>query len=292
MAAEGPMPGEGPAAGWRPVAAADAGAIAALAAPHLADGIVFASAVAETAEHGFDLGDTGIWGDFDAQGTPRALATTHKAIDVFAPDPAAWDGLAAFLAPRLAEAPVLVGAEAVVDHLAARLPAPGALVSDERYANVALRREDLRQAEAPPGFRLAEPADIGAVASHAAAMITHETGRDPRGQDPDGFYRGIAWQILTGRYHVWEVDGALVYQVLIGRATPDAAVLEGAWVPPAFRGQGYGKRGFGAASLAALERSACVLSATRLSNDVQLGIEEALGFRRLPGGQRALVWAP
>lgn len=275
---------------WRPVTAADAPALEAALAPHPVEGLVFASAMLEAAEHGFDLGDAGLWGDFAGGGPPRALATTRRTIDLFAPDPAAWDGLAAFLAPWLAEAPTLLGFGAVVDHVVARLPAPpGPVATDERYA-LLTRPRGADLPAAPPGFRPAGPEDLRDVASNAATMIAAETGRDPRDEDADAFYRGVAWEILNGRYYVWEVDGAIVYQGVIGRWTPATAMIEGLWTPPQHRGKGYGKRGFAAITREALARAAQAMVATREENAVQLGIEAATGYTRLPQVQRAIVW--
>lgn len=276
---------------WRPITAADADALAAALAHHPVEGLVFASALLEAREHGFDIGDAGIWGDFDAEGRPRALVTTRRTVDVYAPDPNAWDDLAAFLAPRLAEAPALIGFDAVVGHVLARLPAPpGPVVTDETYALLA--RDRAPELPAPPaGFRPAEPEDLREVATNASDLVVSETGRDPRAEDAEGFYRGIAWEILNGRYFVWEHEGEIVYQGVIGRWTPHAAMIEGLWTPPRHRGRGFGKRGFAAITREALARSAQAMAVTREENAVQLGIEAATGYARLPERQRAVVWA-
>ena len=278
---------------WRAVANEDAAAIAALAAEQPVDGIVFASAVLEAQAHDFDLALTGIWGGFDAEGRLRALATTNRTIDVHAPDPAGWDDLAAFVASRLPTAPVLMGPGQVVDHLVDRLAAPpGPMTSDERYVLGAMTLESCLGEPDLPGLRYAGPDDIREVAENAAAMIAFESGRDPRQDDADGFYRGIAWQILNQRYHVWEVDGAIVYQNVIGRWTPEHTLLEGGWTPPVHRGKGYGKRGLAGACRLCFGRSRVVLGATRTTNAVQLHIEAAIGFARIPQTQRGVVWTP
>lgn len=277
---------------WRAVVDADAPALAAALAPHPVEGVVFTSALLEAREHGFELGGTGLYADFGPAGEVRAIATTRRTLELFAPDPAAWEGLAAFVAPRLAEAPVLIGAEPVVDFVMARVGAgPGPLESDRRLALLALEPDAWRGPLTEPGFRPATPADILAVTENAADMATHETGQDPRLEDFEGFLRGIAWQILNGRVFVLEHEGAIVYQVVLGRWTPEIAVLEGAWTPPAGRGQGFGKRGWAAASHEALGRSRRALAATRVDNAPQLAIEAATGFQRLPVGQRVVVWA-
>lgn len=280
-------------AGWRAVTNDDDAAIEAIAAAQPIDGIVFASALLEARENDFDLSLTGIWGDFDAAGRLRALATTHNTIDVHAPDPAAWDDLAAFVATRLPAAPVLVGPAQVVDHLVERLPTPpGPKTSDERYVLGAMTLEDCLGEVDLPGLRYATPDDIREVADNAAAMIAHESSRDPRQDDAEGFYRGIAWQILNQRYHVWEVDGMIVYQNVVGRQTPEYTLLEGGWTPPALRGRGFGKRGLAGACRLCFGRSRVVLGATRTTNTIQLGIEAAIGFKRIPEQQRGVVWTP
>lgn len=276
---------------WRAVADADAPALAAALAAHPIEGVVFTSALLEAREHGFDLGGTGLHADFAAGGVVRAIATTRQTLELFAPDAATWEDLTTFVAPRLDDAPVLIGAEPAVDYVMAHMDAcPRPLESDRRLALLALEPADWRGAEAEPGFRPAGPADILPVTENAADMAVHETGRDPRVEDFEGFLRGIAWQILNGRVFVLEHEGAIVYQAVLGRWTPEIAVLEGAWTPPAGRGKGFGKRGWAAASREALGRSRRVIAATRTDNAAQLAIEAATGYRPLPVGQRVVVW--
>jgi RimJ/RimL family protein N-acetyltransferase len=276
---------------WRPVVSADALTLWAWLQHHPVEGVVFASALREAERHGFDLGQAGLWVLEEPGGDPAALATTHGVVELFAPERAAWPALAPFVGPRLAGAPVLLGQAPVVEAVLAGLAAaPGPVVKDERLTVLTLRAEDLPACAETPGFRLAGPGDVAEVARQAAAMRAAELGFDPTTADPAGALAGVAWQVLNERVWVLEHDGALVYQVQLGRHTRAWGVLEGAWTPPSHRGKGHGLRGWQAACAAVLERSDGVMAVTREDNEPQLRIETRTGFRPLPVAQRVVVW--
>ncbi|MEB3329508.1 MAG: GNAT family N-acetyltransferase [Candidatus Sericytochromatia bacterium] len=276
---------------WRPVVAADALPLWGWLQEHPVEGVVFASALREAERHGFDVGQAGLWVLETPGGAPLALTTTRGVVEVFAPERTAWPALPRFMGPRLAEAPVLLGQAPVVEAVLAGLAAPpGPCVKDERLTVLTLRAEDLPACPETPGFRLAGPADVAEVARQAAAMRAAELGFDPTTADPDASLAGVAWQVLHERVWVLEQEGALVYQVQLGRQTPAWGVLEGAWTNPAHRGRGHGLRGWHAACAAVLEACDGVLAVTREDNAAQLHIEARTGFRALPTQQRVVVW--
>jgi predicted GNAT family acetyltransferase len=280
------------AALWRPVVGADALPLWAWLREHPVEGVVFSSALREAERHGFDLSQAGLWVLESAAGEPLALATARGVVELFAPERAAWAALAPFVQAHLAAAPVLLGQAPVVEAVLAGLTAPGPLVKDERLTVLTLRPEDLPPLPETPGFRLAGPADVHEVARQSAAMRTAELGFDPTVADPAGAFAGVAWQILQQRVWVLEHEGALVYQVQLGRQTPAWGVLEGAWTPPEHRGRGHGLRGWHAASAAVLEACDGVIAVTREDNHPQLRIESRTGFRAQPVPQRVVVWEP
>ncbi|MEB3223736.1 MAG: GNAT family N-acetyltransferase [Candidatus Sericytochromatia bacterium] len=277
---------------WRPVVGADALTLWAWLREHPVEGVVFSSALQEAERHGFDLAQAGLCLLESVASEPLALATTRGVVELFAPERAAWPELAPFVQAHLPAAPVLLGQAPVVEAVLAGLTAlPGPLKKDERLTVLTLRPEDLAARPAAPGFRLAGPADVHEVARQAAAMRAAELGFDPTAADPAGALAGVAWQILQERVWVLEHEGAIVYQVQLGRQTPAWGVLEGAWTPPEHRGRGHGLRGWHAACAAVLEACNGVLAVTREDNQPQLRIEERTGFKPQPVPQRVVVWA-
>jgi hypothetical protein len=276
---------------WRPVVGSDVLPLWAWLQEHPVEGVVFNSALREAERHGFDVAQGGIWLLETARGDPLALATTRGVVELFAPEPDAWGELAPFVAPRLAEAPVLLGQAPVVEAVLAALPQqPGPITKDERLTVLTLRPEDLPDLPEPVGFRLAGPGDVHAVAQQAAAMRAAELGFDPTTADPAGALAGVAWQILQERVWVLEHEETLVYQVQLGRQTRAWGVLEGAWTPLPHRGRGHGLAGWHAACREVLRRCDGVMAVTREDNHPQMRIEEQTGFRPLPIPQRVVIW--
>jgi ribosomal protein S18 acetylase RimI-like enzyme len=75
-----------------------------------------------------------------------------------------------------------------------------------------------------------------------AQMALEESGIDPRTQDAAGFYERYARRIAQGRTWVLTENGALQFKAEIVAETPEATYIEGVWVNPESRRQGYGRR--------------------------------------------------
>jgi predicted GNAT family acetyltransferase len=123
--------------------------------------------------------------------------------------------------------------------------------------------EECRQTQPPVnGLRLATLADLNLVMTTHARMAFEEFGFvDPIIADPQGFPNRCARRIQQRRVWVLIEDGSLVFKGDVVANTPDATYLEGIYVNPEKRGQGYGLSCLTQMSRSLLKRttSVCVL---------------------------------
>jgi predicted GNAT family acetyltransferase len=91
-------------------------------------------------------------------------------------------------------------------------------------------------------LRLATVADLDLLIPVHAQMALDESGIDPRQQDPEGFLQRYMRRIQQGRTWVLTEDGKLQFKADVVAETPNTTYIEGVWVNPAVRGQGYGRR--------------------------------------------------
>jgi len=91
------------------------------------------------------------------------------------------------------------------------------------------------------GLRLATLEDLSVVMTTHARMAFEELGLvDPIVADPKGFSERCARRIDQRRVWVLIENGSLVFKADVVADTPDAVYLEGVYVNPEKRGQGYG----------------------------------------------------
>lgn len=93
-----------------------------------------------------------------------------------------------------------------------------------------------------PALRLATLEDLPLLLPVHAEMAASESGRDPRQQDAAGFFERYSRRIQQGRTWVLIENGKLQFKADVIGQTPEAAYIEGVWVNPETRGQGYGRR--------------------------------------------------
>lgn len=91
-------------------------------------------------------------------------------------------------------------------------------------------------------LRIATLDDLDQIVSAHAEMVLAETGVDPLETDADGFRMRCAGRVENGRVWVWTRDGELIFKTDIVSVTPKAIYIEGLWVNPKERGNGYGTR--------------------------------------------------
>jgi uncharacterized protein len=112
-----------------------------------------------------------------------------------------------------------------------------------------------------PGLRPATPAELEPLMAVHAEMALEESGVNPLEVDPEGFRRRCARRIEQGRTWAYIKGGRLVFKADVISETPEVTYLEGVYVSPEERGQGYGVRCLSQLSQHLLPRSKsiCVL---------------------------------
>ncbi len=106
-----------------------------------------------------------------------------------------------------------------------------------------------------PGLRLATIADLETIVNVNASLACNESGINPLARDPQGFRERAARRIAKGRVWVWIEDQRLLYKTDIVADTPQAVYLEGVYVHPFHRFQGYGVRCISQLAASLLERT-------------------------------------
>lgn len=91
-------------------------------------------------------------------------------------------------------------------------------------------------------LRLATVEDLDLLVPVHAQMALEESGVDPRRQDAAGFLARYSRRIEQGRTWVLTEDGKLQFKADVAAETPETNYIEGVWVNPEARGQGYGRR--------------------------------------------------
>ncbi len=94
----------------------------------------------------------------------------------------------------------------------------------------------------PVNLRRATLADIEQIMPVHAQMAFEECGINPLGKDPVGFRERVAYRIEKGRIWTFRDQGQLVCKGDVVSDTPEQIYLEGVYVNPQYRGQGYGVR--------------------------------------------------
>ena len=105
------------------------------------------------------------------------------------------------------------------------------------------------------GLRLATIADLETIVNVNASLACNESGINPLARDPQGFRERVARRIAKGRVWIWIEDQRLLYKTDIVAETPQAIYLEGVYVHPDHRFQGYGLRCISQLAASLLERT-------------------------------------
>lgn len=90
-------------------------------------------------------------------------------------------------------------------------------------------------------LRLATGADLDSIVSVHAELALAESGIDPREKDAEGFTERCARRIEQGRTWVLSDGGQLIFKAEVASISPQTTYLEGVWVTPEKRGEGYGR---------------------------------------------------
>jgi uncharacterized protein len=92
-----------------------------------------------------------------------------------------------------------------------------------------------------PNLRLATQAEAELVIKVHAERAAEETGVNPLGVDPDGFRQRCARRIEQERVWVAVEDKRLVFKADVICELPEVSYLEGVYVSPERRGNGFGR---------------------------------------------------
>lgn len=84
--------------------------------------------------------------------------------------------------------------------------------------------------------------DLQQIIPVNAAMAEEESGVNPLHADAEGFRARLRRRIEQGRVWVWTKDGRLIFKVDVMAEAPGVIYLEGVYIHPLERGQGYGAR--------------------------------------------------
>jgi len=96
--------------------------------------------------------------------------------------------------------------------------------------------------ETVPALRLAQSEELELIAPIHAQTAVDESGVNPMERDPGGFRQRCERRINQERVWVAVEDGEVKFKADIVSDTPEVIYLEGVYVSPEHRGNGYGAR--------------------------------------------------
>ena len=129
-----------------------------------------------------------------------------------------------------------------------------------------------------PALRLATLADLDLVVTSHARMGEEELGVNLLAADPEGFRERCARRIQQGRVWLWIKHRRLIFKADIIAETSEATYLEGVYVDPAERGNGYGSRCLAQVSCRLLARTQALCLLVSEDNRVAQGLSRKAGY--------------
>ena len=133
--------------------------------------------------------------------------------------------------------------------------------------------------ELVPGLRLATLADLSLLRPIQAELAFAESGIDPREIDPEGFQQRMKQRINRDRIYVWVENGRLIFKADVLAQTPHVTYLEGVYVNPQERRQGYGLRCLSQLSQTLLAQSRSISLLVDAQNLQALDLYRKAGYR-------------
>jgi ribosomal protein S18 acetylase RimI-like enzyme len=128
-------------------------------------------------------------------------------------------------------------------------------------------------------LRLANIDDLMLVLPVASAMAQEESGVDPLLVDANGFQERWRRRIEQGRVWIWTENGQLIFNADVMSETPKVIYLEGIYVNPEKRGQGYGLRCLSQLSAQLLEQAQSLCLLVNERNTRSRAFYEKSGFK-------------
>ncbi len=131
--------------------------------------------------------------------------------------------------------------------------------------------------EEPVSLRKATIADLDMVARAHAQMFLEERGENPLESEPAAFRERCAKRISQGQTLVAAKGNEIRFKAEVMAETPQVTYLEGIWVAPGARRQGYGSQCFAYLSQIYLARSAALCILADKDNTAALSFYEKAG---------------
>jgi predicted GNAT family acetyltransferase len=128
-------------------------------------------------------------------------------------------------------------------------------------------------------LRLATPDDLDLVVPVHAQMAFEESGVNPLERDAAGFRRRCERRIRQGRVWVAVESGRLLFKADVAVDTPSALCLEGVYVAPEVRGNGFGLHCLTQTCRSLLQRGGSVVLLVDEKNRRAVRLYERAGFK-------------
>jgi ribosomal protein S18 acetylase RimI-like enzyme len=125
-----------------------------------------------------------------------------------------------------------------LNYYTAGRPAPSLVCQEMMFEQKSKQQLD----DSVSGLCLATPSELDLVVPVHAQMALEETGSNPLDVDPTGFRQRCARRIDQKRVWVRVEDNRLTFKADVICALPEIAYLEGVYVSPEKRGNGFGAR--------------------------------------------------
>ena len=122
------------------------------------------------------------------------------------------------------------------------------------------------------------PAETELLGELARAVTLEDLGLDPLDFAPESFWASLNHRIREGYEYLSLKDGQPIFRAAVSGATPDAVLVEGVFVPPEARGNGYGKAGMHALCVQLLKEHETIILLVDESNDAARRLYDRLGF--------------
>lgn len=130
--------------------------------------------------------------------------------------------------------------------------------------------------------RRVRPAEIDRYLVAAIAMFTEEIGVDPRTGDGGRSYRRrVAGLIESGRAWARFEDGEVVFKAEVGALSRRTGQIQGVWVHPDKRGEGYGTSGTAAVANVVVSSGRTASLYVNCYNEVARRAYAKVGFRQI-----------
>ena len=148
---------------------------------------------------------------------------------------------------RVRTVSTIVGQQAAVRALWGAIGESWGTPRDQRWEQPHLEQQLQSLVEPDPFVRRTVRADMDALYPACVAMYTEEVGISPETGGGRDLYRARVLQLISRGWSFARIeDGEVVFKAEVACATPEAAQIQGVWVPEHRRGEGLAARGMAA----------------------------------------------